>query len=86
MSYSPICQHMLEKWGIIFWVLANSISKFIYCFEIYYSINLVAKLRMKGPRGETGVAYEVVMKMLHGLEKKGHCVIMDNCFCFISLF
>jgi hypothetical protein len=26
----------LEKWGIKFWVLADSISKYIYCFEIYF--------------------------------------------------
>jgi hypothetical protein len=38
-SYGPIWQYMLkklEKWGIKFWVLADSISKYIYCFEIYF--------------------------------------------------
>jgi hypothetical protein len=45
-SYCIICQYMLKKpwkWGKIFWVLANFVSKFIYCFEIYCEINLEAK-------------------------------------------
>jgi hypothetical protein len=58
-------------------VLANSISKFIYCFEIYYGKYLEAYVRMEGPYGEVIVAYGVVMKMFHGLDGKGHCVVMD---------
>jgi hypothetical protein len=37
-SYSPIRQYLPkkpEKWGIKLWVLADSISEFIYCFETY---------------------------------------------------
>jgi hypothetical protein len=37
-SYCPIRQYMPkkpEKWGIKFWVLTDSVSKFIYCFDIY---------------------------------------------------
>jgi hypothetical protein len=47
---------------------------------------LEAKVRMEAPNGEAGAAYIVVMKLLEGLEGKGHCVIMDNYFCSIPLF
>jgi hypothetical protein len=26
------------------------------------------------------------MNLLHGLENKGHCVVMDNFFCSVPLF
>ena len=73
-SYCPIRQYMpkkLEKWGIKFWVLANSVSKFIYCFEVYCDKNLKAKIRVEIPRSEARAAYGVVMKLLEGLEEKG---------------
>jgi hypothetical protein len=75
-----------EKWGIKFWVLADLVSKFIYCFEIYYGKNLQAEVRIEVPSMQGGVAYAVVMKLLQGLEEKGHCVVMDNFFCSIPLF
>jgi hypothetical protein len=28
----------------------------------------------------------MVMKLLEGLEEKGHCVVMDNVFCSVPLF
>jgi hypothetical protein len=88
-SYCPIRQYMPkkpEKWGIKFWVLANAVSKFIFCFEIFYGKNLEAEVRVEAPNGETGAAYRVVMKLLKGLHEKGHCVVMDNYFCSIPLF
>jgi hypothetical protein len=75
-----------EKWGIKFWVFADSVSKFIYCFDIYYGKNLEAEIRVLGPSTEAGAAYGMVMKLLNGLEDKGHCVVMDNFFCSIPLF
>jgi hypothetical protein len=88
-SYSPIRQYMPkkpEKWGIKFWVLADLVSKFIYCFEIYCGKNLEAEIRMKGTHVEGGAAYGVVMNLLRGLEKRGHYVVMDNFFYSIPLF
>jgi hypothetical protein len=76
----------LEKWGIKFWVLADSISKFIYCFEIYCGKNLEAEITMEDTHGQGGFVYGVVMKLLKGLEGKGHCIVMDNFFCSIPLF
>jgi hypothetical protein len=88
-SYCPIRQYMPkkpEKWEIKFWVLVDSVSKFIFCFEIYCGKNLEAEVRMEGPRQEASAAYAVVMKLLRGLEEKGHCVVMDNYFYSIQLF
>jgi hypothetical protein len=88
-SYCPIRQYMPkkpEKWEIKFWVLADSASKFIYCFEIYCGKNLEAKVTVAIPRAETNAAYGVVMKLLQGLERKRHCIVMDTYFCSIPLF
>jgi hypothetical protein len=88
-SYCDIRQYMLkkpEKWGIKFWVLADSTSKFIYCFEVYCGKNLEAEVRFEVPRGKGGAAYGVVMRLVQGLEGKGHCVVMDNFFCLVPLF
>jgi hypothetical protein len=60
-------------------------SSFI-CFDIYCGKNLEAEVRVLGPSVQAGASYAVVMNLLHGLENKGHCVIMDNFFCSIPLF
>lgn len=75
-----------EKWEIKFWVLTDSVLKYIYCFEIYCGKNLEAVIRMEGPCREAGPAYGVVMRLSRGLEGKGHCVIIDNYFYSIPLF
>jgi hypothetical protein len=88
-SYCPICQYMPkkpEKWGIKFWVLTDSVCKFIYCFDLYCGKNLEAEVRIPGPSVQAGATYGVVMNLLRGLEGKGHCVVMDNFFCSILLF
>jgi hypothetical protein len=66
-SYCPIHQYMLkkpEKWDIKFWILAESISKFIYCFEIYCGKNLEVDVRISIPQKEVVQAYGVDMKLL----------------------
>ena len=88
-SYCPIRQYMPkipEKWGIKFWVLANSASKFIYCFDTYCGKNLEVEVRVEAPFGQGGIAYGVVINLLHGLEEKGHSVVMDNFFSSVPLF
>jgi hypothetical protein len=86
LSNSIVHAQETREMGIKFWVLADSVSKFIYCFEIYCGKNLEAGIRIQGPRGEASAAYGVVMTLLTGLEEKGHCVVMDNYFCSIPLF
>jgi hypothetical protein len=88
-SYCPIRQYMPkkpEKWGIKFCVLVDLVLKFIFTFEIYCGKNMEADVTVEIPRGEAGAAYGVVIKLLRGLEEKGHCVVMDNYFCSIPLF
>jgi hypothetical protein len=53
---------------------------------VYCGKNLEAKVRVEVPRKENCTAYGMVMKLLHGLEGKEHCVVMDNYFCSIPLF
>jgi hypothetical protein len=45
-----------------------------------------ADVTVQLPHGEAGAAYRIVMKLLRGLEEKGHCVVMDNYFYSIPLF
>jgi hypothetical protein len=67
-------------------VLADSSSKFIYCFDIYCGKNLEAEVRVEAPSGQGGAVYGVVMNLLRSLEDKGHCVVMDNFFTSVPLF
>jgi hypothetical protein len=67
-------------------VLVDSTSKFIYCLEVYCGKNLEAEVRFEVPCGEGGATYGVVMRLVQGLEGKGHCVVMDNFFCLVPLF
>jgi hypothetical protein len=88
-TYCPLRQYMPkkpEKWGIKFWVLADSASKFIFYLDIYCGKNLEAEVRVPGPSTQGGAVYGVVLKLLQGLEEKRHCVVMDNFFSSIPLF
>jgi hypothetical protein len=67
-------------------MLGDFVLKFIYCFVIYCSKNLKAEVSMGEPCGEVGATYGMVMKILYGFKGMGHCIVMDNYFCFIPLF
>jgi hypothetical protein len=62
-------------------VLADSVSKFIYCGK-----NLHAKAQVPPPTGQGNATYGIVMNLLQGLEDKGHCMVMDNFFTSILLY
>jgi hypothetical protein len=88
-SYCPTRQYMPkkpEKWGIKVWCLADLSSKFVYNFDIYYGKNVETEVRVVVPRGEASLAHAIVMKLLQGLENKGHYIVMDNYFSSIGLF
>jgi hypothetical protein len=71
-SYCPIHQYMpkkSEKWGIKFWILTDSVSKFNYCFEIYCRKNPEMGVSVMVPQAETNSAYVVAMKLLQGLKE-----------------
>jgi hypothetical protein len=44
------------------------------------------EITVEGIHGHAGSAYGVVMKLLRGLEEKGHCVVMDYLFLFHTTF
>jgi hypothetical protein len=75
-----------EKWGVKLWLLADSVLKFIYSFEIYFTKNLEPKVKIEGPCGKVGIVCGVVLEMLHGIEEKGHCIVINNHFFSIPLF
>jgi hypothetical protein len=88
-TYCPIRQYIpkkSEKWGIKFWMLVDSASKFIYCFNIYCGKNLQVEVRVPAPIEQGVATYGVVMNLLQGLEDKGHYMVMDNFFTSIPLF
>ena len=47
---------------------------------MYCGKNLEAEVRVIVPRSDAGLAYGVVMKLLEGLEEKGHYVVMNHFF------
>ena len=87
-TYCPAQQYMFkkpQKWGIKIWCLANSVSKFIYNFDIYCGRNLGNARGVGRGRQDTIVAHEVVTKLSIGLENVEHCITMDNYFTSIPL-
>jgi hypothetical protein len=89
-SYCPARQYMPnkpEKWGVKVWCLADSKSKFVYNFEIYYGKNPNGPEGQAPARvGEGNMARNVVLGLIEGLEGKGHVFVTDNYFFSIGLF
>ena len=88
-SYCPIRQYMpmkREKWGVKLWVLAESITKYVYNFEVYCGKIGGAQELLAQPLGTANSTYGVVMELLVGLEGRGHCLVLDNFFSSVSLF
>jgi hypothetical protein len=88
-SYCPIRQYLPmkpEKWGIKIWCLADSITKYVYDFDVYMGKSNVATEGPTLPRGGGNLAQGVVLKLMDGLENEGRTVVMDNYFTSIELF
>jgi hypothetical protein len=88
-SYCPIRQYLPmkpEKWGIKIWCLADSITKYVYDFDVYMGKSNVATEGPPLPRGGGNLAQRVVLKLMDGLENEGRTVVMDNYFTSIELF
>jgi hypothetical protein len=89
-SYCPARQYMPMKpykWGIKVWCLADSSTKFVYNFDIYCGRNQVGtNVPEPVQHGEASVAHNVVLKMVEGLDGKGHVVVTDNYFSSVGLF
>jgi hypothetical protein len=81
---SPIRQYLKNKpcqYGLKCWALANAISKFVQKLEVY-----CGKEESLNAKDEALVGYKVVMRLLEGLEVKGHIVTCDNFFTSPKLF
>jgi hypothetical protein len=88
-KYCPARQYMPKKpikWGLKLWCLACAASKFIYNFDVFCGKNSTA-MEEPSSHGNEGIRVEgVVLKMVHGMENKGHVVVMDNYFTGVGLF
>lgn len=88
-SYCPARQYMPkkpQKWCIKVWCLADSSSKFVYYFDIYCGKNHNDVEVATVERGEPKLAHGVVLKLVEGLENKGHVVVTNNYFSSVGLF
>jgi hypothetical protein len=89
-SYSPAHQYLPNKpckWDIKVLCITDSTTKYVYNFEIYCGRNDDA-IGGGAPLvvGEGGLAQEVVLRLVSGLEGKGHVVKTDNYFSSVPLF
>jgi len=86
-SYCPSQQYMHkkpQKWDIKAWCLANSISTFVWNFEIYCRKSIVVEGVLT--TRESTLAHNSMLNLLVGHERKGHIIKMDNYFISIELF
>jgi hypothetical protein len=88
-TYSPIRQYMPnkpQKWGLKIWCLADAVSKYVYNFSVYCGKIITGNTAEMAPRIHGGLAHNVVMGLMEGLENKGHVVVVDNYFSSVGLF
>ena len=80
-QYCFIRQFMKDKpvrFGIKCWVLASSKSRFVSNIEVYFGEGT--------GMGWHGLGYHVVMRLVAGLERRWHCLVVDNLFASVNLF
>jgi hypothetical protein len=88
-SYCPSCQYMPnkpQKWGIKVWCLVDSVTKYVYNFEIYCGRNGDDVEQARVARSESRQAHEVVLGLLGDLHNKNHVMVCDNFFSRVGLF
>jgi hypothetical protein len=88
-SYCPARQYLPNKptkWGIKIWCLADSMTKFVYNFEVYCGRNGDDVERATTARGEPRQAHEVVLRLVEGLENRNHVMVCNNFFSSVGLF
>ena len=73
-----------EKWGLKFWCRADSGSKYLYRFEVYYArSNQTINNNRRHAHGE---AKKVVIDLVESIHNMEHVIVMDNFFSSIDLF
>jgi hypothetical protein len=88
-SYCPARQYMPkkpEKWGMKIWCLADSVTRFVYNFDVYCGASYESIGDPKSKKGEAKQGQRVVESLVGGLDDLGHVVVMDNFFSSVELF
>ena len=67
------------KWVLKLWVLADSSNGYTWHFQVYHG-------KERESVSLNGLSYDVVMKIVSGLEKQGYIVYMDNYYSSPTLF
>uniref|UniRef100_A0A1A9UY47 DDE_Tnp_1_7 domain-containing protein n=1 Tax=Glossina austeni TaxID=7395 RepID=A0A1A9UY47_GLOAU len=85
--HSSVTQYLPNKkhhhWGIKFWTLCESVSKYCFAFSCYKG----AKETISSDRKKFGLGYDVVMNLLKDSNclNKGHHIFVDNFFTSVEL-
>ena len=74
------------KWGIKVWCLTESVSRYVWTFEVNCGPNKGVPGIKGSKKGEAMQGANVVQGLLVGLENRGHIVVLDKFFSSISLF
>ena len=78
LGFKQYAKDKKKKWGVKFWVLADCESGYIYNIKCYTGKNLVNK-------GKKNLSFDVVTKLLRGLEDRGHHLFIDNYYVSLEL-
>lgn len=68
------------KWGIKVWVCSDSVTGYIYTFDVYCGANASEQPHANG------LAYGIVLKLIEPCLDKGYTVYMDNFYSSPVLF
>ena len=66
------------KWGIKYWVLADSSNAYVVDFNIYAG-------RAEGGMSNHGLGYDVVRKLMRDYENQGYHLFCDNFYSSVTL-
>ena len=64
LIYKKYCKNKKKKWSVKFWVLVDCETAYVYNIKMYTG-------RKRKNKSKINLAYDVVSKLLRGLEKKG---------------
>lgn len=72
------------KWGIKVWCLTDSVTKYVWTFEVYGGAQKGVVLKSK--KGEAQMGENMVLKLSMGLHGVGRVIVIDNFFLSLNLF
>jgi hypothetical protein len=62
-----------EKLGMKIWCLADSVTRFIYNFDVYCGASFKTIGDPKSKKGEAKQGQRIVENLVDGLAREGHC-------------